>query len=238
MGSFGTLHSRRSVADAILVHELHLVPRIFCQLFHIIDYLYLTVKHQQRVIEVGNAGYDVTLHHRLIVLTGDELHLCRPLSIQQVAKKIDVPRGAERHLVGLRRHRGVCLQRSNGSLRCERHGGQEGQPGHLQALVHHLHVQGSIQKVGILLQPLLNELLQLWVSEQLSPRQIAKRRRVCGQECPRLGYRVADDAVSHDLWPVVFVVKAATHQEQAEKAYPHPSPREGFVISHTAKYSF
>ena len=101
VGSLGTLHSRGTIADAVLVHELHLLPGILGELFHIGDNLHLTVEHQQRIVEVGDARDDVGLHHRLVVLRGDELHLSRALRTEQVAEEIDIPAGTDGQLVGL-----------------------------------------------------------------------------------------------------------------------------------------
>ena len=101
VGSLGTLHCRGTIADAVLVHELHLLPGILGELFHIGDNLHLTVEHQQRIVEVGDARDDVGLHHRLVVLRGDELHLSRALRTEQVAEEIDIPAGTDGQLVGL-----------------------------------------------------------------------------------------------------------------------------------------
>ena len=83
------------------MHELHLVPSVLGQLLHIVADLQLTVECQQRVIEVGDGRDDVTLHHRLIVLGGDELHLGTALHREQIAEEVYVPRGRDGQRVRL-----------------------------------------------------------------------------------------------------------------------------------------
>ena len=55
VGSLGTLHGGRAVADTVVVHELHLLPSLLRQLLHVGDNLHLTVEHQKGIIEVGDA---------------------------------------------------------------------------------------------------------------------------------------------------------------------------------------
>jgi nicotinate-nucleotide--dimethylbenzimidazole phosphoribosyltransferase len=55
IGSLGTLNSCRAIANTVLVHEFHLVPGLLRKLFHISHDLHLTIEHQQRIIQIGNA---------------------------------------------------------------------------------------------------------------------------------------------------------------------------------------
>ena len=176
VGSLSTLHGSRAIAHAVLVHELHLVPGVLGQLLHIVEDLHLTVERQQRVIEVGNAGNDVALHHRLIVLGGDELHLCRTLHAEQVAEKIDIPAGGDGQCIGLGGSSSV--ERRQCSLRIDTYRRQEGELRYLQRFGHHVHVESGIQQVGVVVESLLDERLQLRVGKDRTPMHIAKRRSI------------------------------------------------------------
>ena len=54
------------------------------------------------------------------------------------------------------------------------YGRQECQLGGLQYGLVRLYVQGRVQQVGVLLQTLFDECLQLWVGEHLAPGQVAE----------------------------------------------------------------
>ena len=208
VGGLSTLHGRRTVAHAVLMHKLHLLPGLLRQLLHVDDNLQLAVEHQQRVIEVGNRRDDVTLHHRLIVLGGDELHLGTALHREQIAEEVYVPRGRDGQRVRL--GGGGTIKRLERPLRTQGDRGQEGQFGNLQALIHHVDIKGCIEQVWIVVESLLDECLQLRVCEDATPGQVTKRCGISHSEGVGNRHRVAHQPLRIHLRTLVFVIESAT----------------------------
>ena len=215
VGSLGTLHGRGAIAHTRVLHDLHLLPRLLGEVLHLADDGNLAVEHQQRVIEVGNTRDEIGLHHGLIVLRGEQLHLGRALGVEQIAEEVDIPRGRQRQLIGLRR--GIAVELGNRALRREGHRRQESQSGHLQGLFDHLHVQGCIEHVHVVVEGRLNERLQLRVGEHRAPGHRAERRGVLHGQ--RVGERhgVAVESLGVDVGTLIFSVEAlAAGEKEAE----------------------
>ena len=87
-------------------------------------------------------------------------------------------------------------------------GRQESQLGSLQHRLVHLHRQGCILQVGIFSQALLDELLQLRVGEDASPRQIAERGGILRCNCQRVNIadHIADESLGIDLGALILVI--------------------------------
>ena len=197
------------------MQELHLLPGLLRQLLHIGDDLHLTVEHQQRIIEIGDAGDDVALHHRLVVLSSKELHLGTTLHREKIAEKIDIPAGRDGQRIAL------CgcstVERLEGSLRTQGDRGQESQFGNLQSLVDHVDIEGSIQQVGIVVKSLLDERLQLRIGEHTAPRQITKRSGILYGEGIGHRHRIAHQSLRVYRRTIIFVIESAARQQQGCK---------------------
>ena len=94
-------------------------------------------------------------------------------------------------------------------------GWQEGQLGSLQHRFVHLHGESSVQQVGILLQSLLDECLQLRVREHRPPRQIAKRGCILRGNSQRvdIGLDIADDTLCVYAGALVLIIYATTAKQ-------------------------
>ena len=74
MTGLSALHTGRTGTSQFFL-QLHNIPSLFSQSYHLIHNLLLFVEHEQRVIDVGDARDNIGLHHGLIVFHGQELHL-------------------------------------------------------------------------------------------------------------------------------------------------------------------
>ena len=214
VGSLGALHAGRAGASQVHL-QLHHVPRILGEASHTVDNLHLPVKHEQRVIEIGNATDDVGLYHRLVVLCGQQLHLGAALLVEQVAEEVDIP--ASRDGQRVRLGGGSTVERGDGALRCERQRGDEGQFGHLQGLVHHFHIECGIEQVGVVGQSALDEALQLRVGEDAAPRHVAETGGIFHGQGVGKRHGVAHQSLGVHLGALIFVVESATAQQSSCK---------------------
>ena len=73
--------------------QFHHVPGLLGESRHLIHNLLLTVEHQQGIVEVGDIGDDIGLHHHLVVLHGQQLLLGTTLDGKKVAEEVDAPTG-------------------------------------------------------------------------------------------------------------------------------------------------
>ena len=96
-----TLHTGRTIT-AQLHLQFHHVPGILGKTRHVIQYLQLTVEHQQRIVHIGDTTHNLGLHHHLIVLGSQQCHLGTTFLVEQIAKEIHGPRGIQRHGISLR----------------------------------------------------------------------------------------------------------------------------------------
>ena len=192
--------------------QFHYAPCVLGKLRHRVEYLKLTVEHQQGIIHIGHIGDELGLHHELIVLHTEKLHLCAALYIEDITKEIDCPRCRHRQRVNLGCL--VAIPLRNGSLRCECHRRQEGQLSHCELRLNHLDVEGTVQVVGIVCECSLDERLQLRVGKYLTPRQIAERGSI--RHCERVSVRlhVAYESLGVYLRTLVFVVYPAARKQQ------------------------
>ena len=214
VAGLGTLHA--GAAGTSQFHlQFHHVPGLFGQRLHVGDDGQLLVEHHQRVVEVGHATDDVGLHGHLIVLGSQQLHLGRALLRQDIAEEVYVPRGLDGQLIGLRRRSAVHLHPGDGTAGSDGDRRQEGQLGHLEHVLHHLHVEGCVTQVDVVLQCLLDERLQLRVSEHLAPGKVAEV--LVTVDLQRI--TIADD-VAHQsrgvqiLGTLIFVVESAAGKQQ------------------------
>ena len=221
----GRLHTGRA-GTAQLHLQLHHVPGVLGESFHIGDNSQLFVEHHQRIVEVGHTTDNLCLHSHLIILCCQQFHLCRALLREQVAKEVNVPRSADRQLIGLADRGAVHLHLTDGALGRKSHRGQEGQFGTGQCRLHHLHVEGSIAQVNIILKSGLNESLQLRVSKHLAPGQIAKVLVGIHSQGVAIALQVANQSLGIQiLRTLVFVVESAAGQHQAEQqTHPQAPP--------------
>ena len=201
--------------------HLHNVPRLFGHLAHLGDDAQLLVQHQQRVVAVGNAPDDLCADGHLVVLEAQQLHLRGTLLREDVAKEVQRPRCSQRELVRLGCRRRVGIYRVDASHlglgATKGDGRQESQLGSLQHGLIHLYRQDSILQVGILLQSLLNECLQLRVSEYGTPRQVAEGGSILWrhEQGVRVAYGIAYQSLGVHLRTLVLVIYAAAAHQQA-----------------------
>ena len=92
---------------------------------------------------------------------------------------------------------------------------QEGELGHRELGLQHLHVERGIEQVGVLVESLLDEGLQLRVGEDGAPRQIAKRRGVGDGKGVGERHGVADEPLGVDLRALVLIVESAAGEADA-----------------------
>ena len=176
---------------------------------HVVENLELTVEHEEGVVHIGHTCHQIGLHHHLVVFYPQELHLCGALLREEVAEEVNGPTGSHGQLVGLRG--GIAVPRRDGTRRREGELRQECQPCHLELVFCHLHVEGGVQQVGVVVEGLLDEDLQLGVGEHAAPRQIAEGDGV-GLRHQGIGERhvVADDSLGVHLRALIFLVESAT----------------------------
>ena len=171
------------------------------------------------VVHVGNVRDDLCLHYELIVLRGEQCHLCRTLLVEKVAEEVDVPRCGDRQRVGLRS--GVAVPRSDGALRREGEAGHEGELSHHELVLHHFHVERGVEHVGVVLQAKLDERLQLWVGEHGAPSEIAEACGVAYCECVALALHVAHEARGVHLRTLVLIIYSAAGHQQCASGEKH-----------------
>ena len=83
---------------------------------------------------------------------------------------------------------------------------KEGQFGSFQHRLVHLYREGGIQQVSILGQSLLNELLQLRIGEDTTPRQVTEGSGILHGECIHVRQGVADESCGVHVGTLVFIV--------------------------------
>ena len=104
--------------------------------------------------------------------------------------------------------------RSHGRCRADVDGRQESQLGSLQHGFVHLYVERSIQQVDILLKSLLNQCLQLWIGEHLTPRQVAERGGILYHQRVGIVVDIANQSLGIHVGTLVLIIYTATAQEQ------------------------
>ena len=104
----------------------------------------------------------------------------------------------------------------NRTCRCEHHRRQESQLGGLDLLLGDVYVQCSVEQVGVVIERLLDKNLQLRISEDTAPRQVAE---VVGALQRRLVVnRVTHNAVHLHVRTLVSAIEApAACQGQGRK---------------------
>ena len=208
-----TLHAGRAGTSELHL-QLHHVPRLLRQPFHVVEDGQLLVEHHQRVVERCNTTDDARLGSHLIVFHHEQLHLCRAFLREDIAEEIDIPRCRDGQLIGLRGGGTVHLHTADGAAGSDGHARQEGQLGHLQHVLHHLHVQRSIAQVGIVLQGRLNECLQLGVGKDLSPGQLAEVLVSIRDKGIDVAHHIADQALRFHVRPLILIVESTAGQQE------------------------
>ena len=143
--------------------HFHDVPSVLSQRLHVVYNLQLLIKHQQRIVHVGDVGDKLCLYGHLIVLSLQQGHLRGPLGRGKIAKEVGIPTGADWQRIGLG---GLAIiPRRNGTLWSEAEAGQESQLGSLELSLSHIHVERGVEQVRVVAEGLLNKVLQLRISE-------------------------------------------------------------------------
>ena len=208
----GAADACRVVACAQLLEPLHHVPCLLGDARHLVHYLQLAVEHQQSVVHVGYVGNDLGLYHKLVILGGKQGRLGTALLREQVAEQVKAPARLHRKRVSLGRL--AAVPRRERALRREGERRHKGQLGGRELCLDHLHVEGSVEQVDVVLQTLLYQRLQLRVGEHLAPRQVAEIGGVAHSQRVAYRRRVTHKASGVDVGALVFVVESAAAQEQ------------------------
>ena len=184
--------------------HFHDVPSVLSQRLHVVYNLQLLIKHQQRIVHVGDVGDKLCLYGHLIVLSLQQGHLRGPLGRGKIAKEVGIPTGADWQRIGLG---GLAIiPRRNGTLWSEREARKKSQLGSLELGLCHIHIQCRIEQVGIIAEGFLNQHLQLGVGEHRAPGNVGEARRVIDSQGIGIARRVAHKTGSVNLRTLVFSI--------------------------------
>ena len=180
----------------------------------------LLVQHQQGIVSIGYPGNELGTHGLEIVLTLRIERLRLFLGIAHAAENIQLPTGSNGQRIGLCGL--AAVKAAHRALRRKGKGGQEGKLCGQQGGFSLFHAELCRLVVGIVLQPLSDECLQMWVGEKLVPVHAAQAKvqavfggsRRTGEALRKSCHFFPIEAVGDLGSGFVFGVHAATAEQQ------------------------